>query len=92
MSLSFEAPVYFRETNTEAIRTLIFMGKAKDKEKDRITRSIEQGKPIKTDFETGFEELAPDESDIDQQKEALRKKEEIQNKMEEIEKLLEDLQ
>lgn len=92
MSLSFEAPVYFRETNTEAIRTLIFMGNAKDKEKDRITRSIEQGKPIKTDFETGFEELAPDESDIDQQKEALRKKEEIQNKMEEIEKLLEDLQ
>ena len=47
---------------------------------------------FKPDFETGFEELAPDESDIDQQKEALRKKEEIQNKMEEIEKLLEDLQ
>lgn len=92
MQLSFEAPVYFRETNTEAIRTLIFINNAKDKEKDRITRSIEQGKSIKTDYETGFEELAPEKSDIDQQKEALRKREEIQNKMEEIEKLLEDLE
>jgi len=92
MKLSFEAPVYFRETNTEAIRTLIFIDNAKEKGKDRITRSIEQGKAIKTDFETGFEDLAPDKSDIDQQKEALRKKEEIQNKMEEIEKLLEDLE
>ena len=42
MQLTFEAPVYFRETNTEAIRTLI-SDNAKDKEKDRITRSIEQG-------------------------------------------------
>lgn len=92
IQLSFEAPLYFRETNTEAIRTLIFIDNAKDKEKDRITRSIEQGKSIKTDFETGFEELAPEKSDIDKQKEALRKKEEIQKKMEEIEKLLEDLQ
>ncbi|NLL12478.1 MAG: hypothetical protein GX267_03640 [Fibrobacter sp.] len=92
MQLTFEAPVCFRETNTEAIRTLIFIDNAKDKEKDRITRSIEQGKSIKTDFETGFEDLAPEKSDIDQQKEALRKREEIQNKMEEIEKLLEDLE
>lgn len=92
LQLTFEAPLYFRETNTEAIRTLIFIDNAKDKEKDRITRSIEQGKAIKTDFETGFEELAPEKSDIDKQKEALRKREEIQNKMEEIEELLEDLE
>lgn len=92
MSVSFVAPLYFKETSTEAIRTLIFIDNAKDKDKDRITRNIEQGKSIKTDFETGFEELAPERSDIDQEKEALRKKEEIQNKMEEIEKLLEDLE
>jgi len=92
LQLSFEAPLYFKETNTEAIRTLIFIDNAKDKEKDRVTRSIEQGKSIKTDFETGFEDLAPEKSDIDQQKEALRKKEEIQNKIEEIENLLEDLE
>ncbi len=92
MQLSFEAPVYFKETNTEAIRTLLFIDNVKDKEKDRIARSIEQGESIKTDFETGFKDLAPEKSDIDQQKEALRKKEEIQSKMEEIERLLEDLE
>lgn len=92
LSMAFSAPVYFKETSTEAIRTLIFTDNAKDKAKDRISRNIEQGKTIKTDFEVGFEELAPDKSDIDQEKEALRKKEEIQEKMEEIEKLLEGLE
>lgn len=92
LSVTFEAPLFYKETNTEAIRTLIFMDNEKDKTKDRITRNIEQRKSIKTDFEIGFEELAPDNSDMNQEKEALRKKEEIENKMQEIEKLLEDLE
>lgn len=92
LAVSFEAPVIFRETNTEAIRTLNFMDKEKEKAKDLITRNIEQRRTIKTDFEMSFEELAPGEDDDDMEKENLRKKEEIQKKMEEIEKMLEDLE
>ena len=60
----------------------------KIKKKTVLQGALNRAIGIKTDFETGFEDLAPEKSDIDQQKEALRKREEIQNKMEEIEKLL----
>lgn len=91
-SLSFIAPIYFKETNTEAIRTLVFINNQKAIEKDRITRNIEQGKVIKTDYEIGFEDLAPETSNKDLENQIIKKREEIQYKMNEIEKLLEDLE
>jgi hypothetical protein len=92
LSTILEVPIILKETNTEAIRSLIFLEQIEAIEKDRITRSIDQNKKIKTDFETGFDDLQIDESSESQEKEYLRKREEIQQKMEEIEKLLEDLE
>ena len=94
LSVGIEAPLVFKETNTEAIRTLVFMEQVKGKKKDLVTNDIESGKSLKTDYESTFDDLQTDKSsmvDMDE-KTAAKKRVEIQKKMDDIEKLLEDLE
>ncbi|NLD99722.1 MAG: hypothetical protein GX640_07595 [Fibrobacter sp.] len=91
LNIKLDIPIIFKETNTEAIRSLVFVEEQKISTKDRITRSIEQGKNIKTDFEIELGEFE-DLSSAEQEKESLKKKEEIQQKMDELESLLKELE
>ena len=87
-----ELPLLYRETNTEAIRTMVFVEREKEKRKDVVTKSIEQQKSLKPDFDISLEGVGSEIPDADQEKDALQKREEIQQKMDEIESLLEDLE
>ena len=91
-TVAIDIPVLFKETNTEAIRTLVFMDREKGEKRDTIQQNIELGKRVESglDKELKALDLKTDTPDAEQEKEALRKREEIQLKMEEIEKLLEE--
>jgi hypothetical protein len=91
---TLELPLLFKETNTETIRTLVFMEQIKEKKKDNVTQNIEQGKRVDSGLDKDFKSmnLKSDIPDSEEEKAELRKREEIQKKMDEIEKLLEELQ
>jgi hypothetical protein len=93
-AVRLDIPLLFKETNTEAIRTLVFMEREKVEKKNTITTSFEQGKRVETALEKDLKslELKSDIPDSDQEKEEMKKREEIQQKMDEIEKLLEEIQ
>jgi hypothetical protein len=91
LSLGAELPLIYRETNTEAIRTMIFVEKEKEKEKDIIARSIESGKKVRTDFELNFEDLDQKSSLEEDEQAAIKQREELSKKMDEIERILESL-
>jgi hypothetical protein len=91
LNIGMEIPLIYKETNTEAIRSLVFMEEQKNNQKDRITRSIEEGKKIGTDFEIDIDEYSSEQLSSEQEKESLKKKEEIQQKMDELESLLKGL-
>jgi hypothetical protein len=87
-------PLLFKETNTEAIRTLVFVERAKVEKKNTITTSFEQGKRIESGIDKDFRslQLKSDTPGSDQEKEELKKRQDIQQKMDEIEKMLEEIQ
>lgn len=93
LSTAFEMPIIYRETNTEVIRTLVFVEKQKEKKKDLVARNIEQGKRLKTDFEMSIDSIGnAGISEEENEKEAVQKREDVQQKMDEIETLLEELE
>jgi hypothetical protein len=87
---AMEFPLIFKETNTEAIRTLVFMEREKGMKKDAVAQDIAQGKRTGSGLDKKLKELEvkQDIPDAEQKQEALKKREEIQAKMETIEKLL----
>ena len=90
MSLRVEAPILFKETNTEAIRTLVFMERKKEKAADGIEKKIVAGKSLLGDVNASLIGLqdSTDKSDFLEEKEAMKKhREETQKKMDEIEQL-----
>jgi hypothetical protein len=91
---AIELPLLFRETNTEALRTLVFVEWEKEKAKDSISLRIEQGKGIESGLAKEFKalDINADIPDAEQAKEELRKRQEIQEKMDEIETLLQENQ
>jgi hypothetical protein len=89
-----DIPLLFKETNTEAIRTLVLMEHEKEQKKDNITRNIEQGKQVDNNIGNDLNSLnlkseIPDSS---QEKDALQKREAIQQKLDDLEKLLDETQ
>lgn len=92
LSTSLVIPVIYRETNAEAIRTLVFVDQTKEQKKDIIAKNIEEGKKLKTDFEMSLEQIDKNKNDnsVDE-KTLIKRREEIQLKMDEIETLLEEL-
>ena len=93
-ALTMEIPALFKETNTEAIRTLVFMDREKERKKDKVTQDVAQGKRTESGLDKELKSLdvKQDVPDSDQEKDALKKREEIQKKMEDIEKLLQENQ
>lgn len=89
---AIELPLLFRETNTEALRTLIFVERRKECAKDSIALKIEQGKTIESGLAKEFKtlDINADIPNAEQEKDELKKREEIQQKMDEIEILLEE--
>jgi hypothetical protein len=87
-------PILFKETNTEAIRTLVFMEREKVEKKNTITTNFEQGKQVESGLDKEFKslQLKSDLPGTEQEKEEMKKRQEIQQKMDEIEKLLEEIQ
>lgn len=91
LSAAAEIPLLYRETNTEAIRTMIFIEKEKEEKVDAFAASIENGTQLETNLDVKIDGLDLEEFDSESEKEMLKRREEIQKKMEEIELLLEEL-
>ncbi|MBN1309452.1 MAG: hypothetical protein JXA18_16150 [Chitinispirillaceae bacterium] len=92
LSTALEIPLIFRETNTEAIRTMVFIEQHKMKQPDAIDVSIKEGTELNAKLNLDIQKLDLDFDDRDSEKEVLKRREEIQQKMDEIEQLLEDLE
>ena len=91
-SAALELPVIFRETNSEAIRTMLFVKNAKQARKDLISETINQNKKFKTDLEMIFDEFDKDFKEPEDKKSITEKRMEIQQKMKDIENLLKELE
>lgn len=91
LSFGIALPVTYKETNTEAIRTMIFTEKQKVQQQDIISKSIDQQKKMRTDFEINFEDLDSKSSENISEQEAIKRREEIKKKMDELEHILETL-
>lgn len=88
LSLGIEIPIVYKETNTEAIRTMIFIENRKSNHLDIISKSINAQKKMKTDFEINFGNLDNDISQETDEQESIKRREEIKAKMDEIEHIL----
>ncbi len=95
VSLKLEAPVFFTETNTEAIRTLIFMEQKKEKKVDAIVKTTNHATDKNLMEGIDLPELGQDslESfDFNQERQDLiKRREETQKKMADIERLFVDI-
>ncbi|MBN1127399.1 MAG: hypothetical protein JXA71_00330 [Chitinispirillaceae bacterium] len=87
-------PIFYKETNTEAIRSLVFLEREKVEKKNEITSNFEQGKRVESGLGKEFKSLQLKSGipDSEQEKEDMKKRKEIQQKMDEIERLLEEIQ
>ena len=92
LSTALEIPLLFRETNAEAIRTMIFVEQNKVKQADSLDISIRSGKNLETGLNLEVQKLDLDLIETESEKEVIKRREEIQKKMDEIERLLEDLE
>ncbi|MBD3422695.1 MAG: hypothetical protein GF398_21480 [Chitinivibrionales bacterium] len=91
ISLKVVGPIYFKETNTEAIRTLIFMEQAKSKKKDDLEESIATQKHHFEDLGLGLSGIEQENETFDykdEREKLVKQRREIQKKMDEIEQLL----
>jgi hypothetical protein len=91
LSLGIQIPITYKETNTEAIRTMMFIEKQKIQQQDVISKSINEQKKMRTDFEINFEDLDNKLSVDQNEQDAIKRREEIRKKMDEIEKILESI-
>jgi hypothetical protein len=96
-SLRLEAPIFFRETNTEAIRTLIFMEQRKEKKSEAVANAedLSSRKGLLKDISAlglGADADSSGSFDFSQERQDLiKRREDTQKKMAEIEKLLIDI-
>ena len=92
ISTGIDIPVLYRETNSEAIRTMLFVEKNKNNQPSEIDASIKKGIKLETKADVELDGLDLPAEDDESEKEVLKRREEIQQKMEEIERLLEDIE
>jgi hypothetical protein len=85
-----DIPLLFRETNTETIRTLVFMERTRERRKDNISKAIEQGSRFDVGFDRELNSMELNSSDTDREKDELQKREDIQKKLDDLEKLLDE--
>jgi hypothetical protein len=95
VSLRLEAPIFFRETNTEAIRTLIFMEQKKEKKSEAVVdaETMSNGKNLLGSIAVpGMDTDSLGSFDFSQERqELIKRREDTQKKMAEIEKLFIEL-
>ncbi|HEX7511697.1 MAG TPA: hypothetical protein VF335_10380 [Chitinivibrionales bacterium] len=87
VSLRLEAPVLFKETNTEAIRTLVFMEKKKNEKSDQFEKNLVSGKNLLTDLNAslvGAHDSLIQTDALDEKEQLKKRREETQKKMDEI--------
>lgn len=91
LTVRLEAPLYFRETNTEAIRTLVFSEQQRESQKGLVSESQNRKRTVDMGLKMGLDssETIPDAFENKQQ-EMIEQRRTIQEKMDEIEKLLEE--
>jgi hypothetical protein len=94
VALRIEVPLFFQETNTEAIRSLVFMEQRKEQDKNELTnlpgrsRARSLIEDLSLPPQEGQEDGGIDEQpDVDK---LIERREELQQKMDEIERLLKD--
>ncbi len=94
INIKFEAPIIFRETDTEAIRTLVFMEKEKvDTQTDDFSQSSEGESSIRSKLENTMSVLAEEDETFDYKREKddlIQRREEVESLMEKIEQLLQE--
>jgi len=93
MTLRLEAPILFSETNTEAIRTLIFTEQKKEMKRQNISQNATTNKNILGDV-SGTDTQSDSLGSFDfarERHELMQHREETQKKMTEIEKLFTDM-
>jgi hypothetical protein len=93
-SVKAEIPLYYRETNTEAIRTLVFMEREKEKKKQTVAvaKSTGAGRDYLGDFGMSLGELG-DTAQVQRDAadaEAKKRREMVQKKMDEIEQMIKE--
>ena len=89
--LKLEIPVLLRETNTEVIRTLIFMERKKGKKLDSFEKKVATGKSLISEMNASLIDIQDSLGTMtyQEEKDAMKKRrEETQAKMAEIERLL----
>ncbi|MBD3393746.1 MAG: hypothetical protein GF418_16560 [Chitinivibrionales bacterium] len=95
LSVSFEAPILFKETNTEAIRTLVFMEQKEQQETDSFAENVESGRGLLGEIDTMISGLEEGGETFDYSKERedlAKRRKEIQKKMAEIEQILKEIE
>ncbi len=94
LTVKFEAPIIFKETDTEAIRTLVFMEKKKEgKKEEQYSKDFESDTNVLNKFEKTMADLDTEVETFDYKKEKdelIRRREKVESMMEEIEKLLKE--
>jgi len=97
VSIRLEAPIFFRETNTEAIRTLIFMEQKKEKKQEAVASAADMSsrKNLLKDISgLGLDAEADSLGSFDfsqERQDLVKRREDTQKKMAEIEKLFIEL-
>lgn len=91
-SIAAEVPIVFKETNSEAIRTMLFVKNKKQTKKDLLSETINQNKKITTDVEMLFDDINKDLDTEENQKDAVEKRIEIEEKLNEIENILKEVE
>lgn len=93
VSVRLDAPLYFRETNTEAIRTLVFMEQRKREEETEQEPVVERGAFDELGLELpGLEGSGEGFDYKDKKAELVQRRKEVQETMKEIEMLLEEIE
>ncbi|MDD5675636.1 MAG: hypothetical protein PHC61_15815 [Chitinivibrionales bacterium] len=88
-----EAPLLYKETNTEAIRTLIFMEQVKEKKADALAKNIESQHSVINQLKGSLEGLRDSTETFDYSNERsalIKRREDIQSKMKSIENIFSD--
>jgi len=92
INLKFEAPLFFRETNTEAIRTMVFIEKKKEEtNKEQTEQDIAAKSSVLTNLENTMSDIQKEDETFDYKKEKedlIKRREKVDALMNEIEELL----
>jgi hypothetical protein len=95
LSIRFEAPLLFKETDTEALRTLVFVERKKQQKPDAFVENVESGEGLLPELNVLLDEIGATEETFDYQREReelAKRREALRKKMSDIEKLVDEVE